>query len=398
MVLESSMAARFALQYDAPNYRRLIAGLPVILHCHHYNARLLRTIESSDLIDGRRLIVTAAEAVFAEHIRLALRPEDDLAARWAVGEQLYGHLGFGRIDLSRAAEGVVLGTASHFVEGWLAGLGRPERRVCSFTEGYVQGAVYAVTGELVRVREVECMAHGAAACRFELERGRSEPLARHERRPHGFEPRTGGAHVRSPNVDEQAILDALVAMPIFGGEDGLIPAFGVYLASMPADFYNRVCTGFVAEMQAIGRATTAVRLLVNAGEICGMNTFRGIMSSAEWDGLIAPMLRTHDDNLFAVIAVSNALGWGNWHVVALESGRALTLESLNGYEAIGARELCDPVTGPACHMLTGVAAGIMQLIYGEGRTEDRFGTYDVVEQRCIACGEATCVFHAERVA
>ena len=157
---------------------------------------------------------------------------------------------------------------------------------------------------------------------------------------------------------QQKIIGALVEMPITGGADGLIPAFGVYLASMPADFYNRVCISFVAEMRRVGRGTTAERLLVADAENCGMNTFRGIMSSAEWDGLVAPMLKERDDSLFAVIAISNALGWGNWHITALDPGESMAIESLNGYEAIGVRETIGAAVAPQCYMLTGVAAGV----------------------------------------
>jgi hypothetical protein len=394
----ATLTERLALHYDAPSYRRVIAGKDVILHCHHYNSRLQRTIESADLIDGKKLVVTAAESVFAEHLDLALRADDTPAARWAMAELLYRHLGFGALDFSRAAEGVVTASSSHFVEGWLAGLGRPDRRVCSFAEGYIQGAFHAVTGEPVYAREVECIAQGAAACRFEVSHERQEPIARNTKRALEFRPHAGGDYVRSPNIDEQKILDALVAMPIHGGEDGLIPAFGVYLACMPADFYNRVCIGFVEEMRRVGRGTTAERLLIADAENCGMNTFRGIMSSAEWDGLIAPMLREPDDSLFAVIAISNALGWGNWHVTALEPAQALGLESLNGYEAIGVREYLGRAAGPQCFMLTGVAAGIMELIYGEGALAERFGTYHTVEQGCIGCDGPVCRFEVERVA
>ncbi len=37
----------FALEYDQESYRRVIAGEEVILHCHHYNSRLQRTLEGA---------------------------------------------------------------------------------------------------------------------------------------------------------------------------------------------------------------------------------------------------------------------------------------------------------------------------------------------------------------
>jgi hypothetical protein len=55
--ISSSIAERLALRYDAPSGRRVIAGKDVLLHCHHYNARLQRSVEAADLVDGKRLIV-----------------------------------------------------------------------------------------------------------------------------------------------------------------------------------------------------------------------------------------------------------------------------------------------------------------------------------------------------
>lgn len=389
--------SRVAMQYEAATYRRRIAGHDVIIHCHHYNARLQRTVEGARGIDGRGILVGAAETVFADQIARALRPEDDEEARWRVVERLYRHLGFGRLDLSRVAEGEVSASSSHFVEGWLAGLERPQHNVCSFTAGYLQGAVFAVTGESVTVRELECMACGAARCRFTIERGPRAPVATNRKQP-AIDPPSAPSreYLRSPHVDEQAIIDAVVGMPMHGDEAGLIPAFSVYLANMPADFYNLLCIGFVEAMRATGRERTALRVLVSDAEHCGMNTFRGIMHSPEWDGLIAPMVRDKADALHAIIAISNALGWGDWHVTAHDA-RSLALESRYGYEAVGFREYRGLAPGPQCAMLTGVAAGVMELVYGEGTVEERYGTFASREEHCVACGEPSCGFAVTRV-
>lgn len=397
MSLHDELEPRLAMQYEPATYRRRIAGHDVIIHCHHYNARLQRTIEGARGIDGKGILVAAAEAVFSHQLAQAIRPEDDPARRAALAEQLYRHLGFGRIDLSELAAGTVTASSSHFVEGWLAGLGQSDHNVCSFTEGYVQGAVAAMTGEAVRVRETECMARGASRCRFDVVRGERPPVAVLRKGETIPPPReAGGPYLRAEHVDEQAIIDAVVGMPMVGDESGLIPAFSVYLASMPADFYNQVCIGFVEAMRALGRDKAAMRLLISDAEHCGMNTFRGIMHSPEWDGLIAPMVRDKSDALHAIIAISNALGWGDWHVTA-HTPQTLALESRYGYEAVGYRELRGRAASPQCAMLTGVAAGVMELVYGEGTVEERFGTFGSREERCVSCGEHSCNFAVERV-
>lgn len=392
-----NVADRFLLTYEPASYRRVIAGKDVIIHCHHYNSRIQRTVEGASRIDGKGILRESAEAVFHEQVRAALRPDDDAAQRLAVAAGLYAHLGYGTLDLAQVGEGRARATASHFVEGWLAGFGRPDQPVCTFTEGYLQGALHAATGELFEVREQACMAKGDPACEFSLTRGRAAPIAENRKRPPEFTPRTGGEFLHSPNVDEQKIIDALVAMPIHGNADGLIPAFSVYLANTPADFYNRVAIRFVEEMRAARREKAAKRMLVSDGEACAMNTFRGIMNSAEWDALVAPMLRELRDSMFALIAISNGLGWGNWHIVAHPGPRALSLESLNGYEAIGFREYRGAAPDPQCYMLAGVAAGLVELVYGEGTIAERLGTCVADERACIGCGAQACRFDVERV-
>lgn len=394
-VTESSIESRFALHYDPTTYRRVIAGKDVIIHCHHYNSRVQRTVEDASTIDGKAILRSSAETVFAEQIRAALREGDDASTKRAVAERLYAHLGYGRLDLSEVAVGRVRASASHFVEGWQAGLGKAERAVCTFTEGYLQAAIWVTTGALVEVRERECMAKGDPACVFELVEGRSQPIAPNGKHALDFVAKQGGAYLHSPNVDEQTIIDALVAMPVHGNAEGLIPAFSVYLANTPADFYNLVSIRFIEAMAAKKREKAAKRMLVADGETCAMNTFRGIMNSVEWEGLVAPMIREPRDNMFALVAISNALGWGNWHITAHPGPSSIAFESLNGYEALGFGEYRGRSEDPVCSMLTGVAAGLLELVYGTGTIAERIGTCSTQESACICQGHAACEFVVE---
>ena len=125
---------------------------------------------------------------------------------------------------------------------------------------------------------------------------------------------------------------------------------------------------FVEEMERVNLGRVARVQLMNDAESCAMNTFRGIMASAEWDALVAPMVRQRGDALFGILAVSNALGWGNWRAVAHEPEESLVLATVNGYEAAGYGELRGQASQPQCLMLTGVAAGLMELLYGMGRS------------------------------
>ncbi|MCC7383193.1 MAG: 4-vinyl reductase [Deltaproteobacteria bacterium] len=392
----SPLADRLTLHFDAELHRRLIGRTEVIIHCHHYNARLQRVVEEAAAIDGKALLVRCAEAAFAQFLARVIDAGDPIDTRWQMAGDLYAHLGFGRLDFAEVAGGVVRAPSSHFVEGWRACHSVQRSSVCSMTEGYLQAAVAVATGRPAHVREAECMFTGAPACRFEIDTTRTGGLESYERHPvpaaHGA---SGTSRISSPTVDEAKIVRALVEMPIRGNAHGLIPAFNVYLANTPADFYNLLAIRFVEEMERVQMGDIARRLLFDCAEACAMNTFRGILASAEWEALIAPMVREPADSLFGLIAVSNALGWGDWHVVEHVAEQRLTLASRNGYEATGFAEMRGAGSSPVCVMLAGVSAGIMELLYGRGTVQDRLGQYGGVETACRCRGEPECVFLSE---
>ena len=390
-------ATRFALDYREDEHRRHIAGAEVIIHCHHYNSRLQNVIEGASSVDGKAIITSAAEAVMREQLAVVLRGVEDDATRWQLASGLYAQLGFGVLDFGQVGQDLVSASSSHFVEGWSAGFSRVDRPVCSFTEGYVQAAVAAVSGDVVTATETRCLMQGADRCEFRIDRSRQTPMATNDKVVVDFTPQAIDRPNTTSNIDEDAIVSAVVGMPIYGNEEGLIPAFGVYLANTPADFYNQICIRFIEAMNAVGHGRSATRLLLFAGETCAMNTFRGIMHSPEWDALIAPMIKEQADELFALVALSNGFGWGNWFIADHEPRESLLMRSLNGYEALGYRQYRGQCASGQCLMLTGVSAGMMELIYGEGAIEERFGTYYSEEDECIASGEHRCDFQVEAV-
>lgn len=386
----------FELRYDWATHRRVISGKEVILHCHHYNSRIQHTVESATAVDGKSIIRSSAAVVFGDQITSALQGASGAAAQWQRARDLYAHLGYGDLDMSRVTDGIVEATSSHFVEGWNAGFPGRSEPVCTLAEGFIAGAHHAILGTAATVTETQCRIAGHPRCVFTVTAGAAGPRPAVDKRSVAFTRKDASVYPRQGNVDMNKIVSALVGMPIYGGDDGLIPAFGVYLASTPADFYNLVCIRFIEEMAQHGLARNAQRLLVADAETCAMNTFRGIMSSPEWDGLVAPMCRDEADRLFGIVAVSNALGWGNWYVLDQEPGAHMRIESMNGYEALGFRELRGPAQSAHCFMLRGVAAGIMALVYGTGSVSERFGSYAASEDECICKGDTACSFDVVR--
>jgi len=386
----------FDMHYNYDAHRRVIGGYEVAIHCHHYSARLQRTLESSKQVSGKQLFVQVAEHVFAHYLPHFFQPEHTMQEKWEIAESLYAHLGYGKLHLNQIEQGVATTTTSHFVEGWHAGFGERVEPMCSFTEGFLQGVIHAITGHTVYVQEQQCKISGEHDCLFRIEESRTEPLAHFQKYPVDFFPKSL-QHAVFSNIDEEKTIHSFAEMPIYGNKDGLIPAFGVYLSHTPVDFFNLVCILFMENMRQKNLFSAAKRLLVDTSENCAVNTFGGFMNSPEWQQLITPQIKDAQDPLFGIIALINALGWGNLRVLEFDSGERLVLESLNGYEALGFRTFRGLSQHPQCFMMLGVAAGIMELLYSEGTYQEKFGTFIAQETQCIACGADSCIFEVSRL-
>ncbi len=395
IVDRQNLSSRFNLHYESASYRRLIGKKEVVIHCHHYNARLQNIIEGTHQIQGKSIILSAAEEVFSDYIRDFIREEDDLQTKWQVAAQLYEHLGYGSLNFVRLDDDLITANSSHYVEGWKTGFQNAYRPVCTFTEGYLQGVIHGITEETVTVTETSCINAGDDCCRFKIDRTRTTSIIFSDKKAIAQKPLPTINYYNNSRIDEQKIIDALVDMPFVGNEQGLIPTFNVYLANTPADFYNLISIRFLEAMQQANLYNTAKELLLFAGEVCALNTLRGILISPEWFELVAPMVQEEADCLYGLIAVTNALGWGNWHIVEYEPEETLKLKALNGYEAMGYLEYRGQSQTAQCLMLTGVSTGIMELMHGEGTVEERVGTYASQETSCMCCGETSCVFEVE---
>ena len=210
-------------------------------------------------------------------------------------------------------------------------------------------------------------------------------------------------------IDERAVVSAIASLGIAGDEEGLIPAFGLYLTRHSADYYNRISYAVARELEGSGLEEDARALLVEAGHVCAFNTFGGIMQSAEWDAVVAPMIETREDWIVGMVAVVNAFGWGHWRVEKLEADRELVISIDNSYECTGWVRDYPLSKLSRCYLATGGAAGLMNLLYvgditkrptldeayyarlfrgGQGFTAD--------ETHCLARGDARCEVVARR--
>lgn len=364
------------LDADHGHRRHVVGGEPMVFHCHHYNTFLQRSIQDASYIDSEPFLVGAATEVAHAQLTDALEGIEDIPSRLAAAQTLYSWAGFGSVDLSdlEAGGGTVEAPSSHYVSAWQAKFGTPEGPVDLFTRGWLAGAAAAVFGgerDAYQATEQAGVATEAEIGTYRVDRETSPYPIRPsvgigsltEHRPHD---------VVANNVDYDGIYEALVSMPIQGDDQGLIPAFGVYLTHHYANYYNRISFEFERAMvDKFGSAGVEASrpLLVEAGHVCAFNTFGGIMKSAEWDALIRPTLQTKEDWVHGMVAAVNALGWGRWQVTEVDSTSA-TFVIHDDYESVGHLAMYGPSDHPVSYLAEGAVLGIMNLVY-RGKIADR---------------------------
>ena len=355
---------------DFRTNRRVVGGEAMILHCHHYNCFLQRSIQDAEYIDSAPILVgAAAEVAFAQLTNLLSRTPD-VAARKATVEALYRACGLGLIDLSGVTErgGEVRTRSTHHSIGWKEKFGPSRAPVAFFSTGFLAGALAAVYGlplADVQARQTACISTGAAEDVFLLGRGPANFTIFPPRQSPVFVP--VGNDIEPPtSVDRMAITRAVAGMPLPYNAEGLIPLFGLYLTRLPADYYNRISFAFEREMTAVaGRqgVETAANLFIEAGHVCAFFTMGGIMTSPEWDALVLPMLKTREDWVHGFLAwYYNGGGKYAAKVVELSPTQA-TFRVYNDYESIGYRRMYGAADHGVCYLHTAGFAGIMNLIY-----------------------------------
>lgn len=371
--------------YDKNYCRRKIYDQNVIVHCHRYNARMISTIEDTTQIDGKKIVLDSAEYSFGNILKTAMTGVSSKSEKIKIASDTYSYLGLGKLVLDSIDSGNVQAATSHIVSGWLATFGNVTRPVCSITAGYIRALAYLLNGTPVEVTETKCIGLGHEQCEFLISEKKGKPL---EENVTGFTfPKadvTGIKPIES-NVNSEHIHNTLFDMEFVGNDEGLIPMFNSYLASIPEDFYNLVSIKYVEELDKIHLRHFAQKRLIYAAEVCGMNTFYGIINSQEWEALVKPMLRDTKDMLVGMAAVATGLGWGKFFLEKVEDQNHMSFVTEYSYESVGYRKFRNlPAKDSTCLMFRGVTAGIVELTYSSGTLQEKFGTYDAIEPTCCA--------------
>ena len=185
-------------------------------------------------------------------------------------------------------------------------------------------------------------------------------------------------------INRTKIIESLSKTEITGDENGLIEGFNVYVNQMPSAFWNSFAERIY---KSVGEdfAEAADYLLTNCAGSCGYHTGYGIITSPEWNAVVAPMVeKVPEDILHGAFAVFTAWGWAKSEIVELIPNEKMVVRAYDYYESdivkVGRSDTC------GAFMIKGVSAAFMDLAYGKPYP-DGFGTFTCKQVKGIECGD-----------
>ncbi len=156
-----------------------LSGVPVAMHCHHYNINLQNMLETTLGPDGVDLMYKSAEESAYLMLREYFRHYPRLRSRKSkieVACSIYQNCGLGILYFVTLNEkgGKALSRSSHHVTGWLAKHGRRDTPGCHFTRGWIAGFCAMLYGRPLgtyNVTEHTCKMMRDEICTFEIKEG-----------------------------------------------------------------------------------------------------------------------------------------------------------------------------------------------------------------------------------
>lgn len=352
-----------------------VFGTSMVFHCNHYNRTLQQFVEDPDYVDSEGILLrSAAETVYRQTREFfRTHPDATYEDTLAFAEDLFTFCGFGTLDLSGVTRtgGVAYGPHSHYGEALKLNVGDRETPGEYLDRGFLAGVLAAAAERFdlpladgFVIEQPASISLGNRRNRFEIGTdGSYEWLEMVDPSPVRDLPSAPERDVET-QVDEAAIIEAVADLDLTGNDEGLIPAFGLYLTRNYADYYNKSSFRFLyAVAEEMDSIDVAVELLAETGHLCGFYTFGGIMTSPEWDAVVEPMIETSADWIHGMVAIINALGWGIWRVEELVPGRRLVIRAYDCYESLGHLRWFGEADRPVEFLVEGGATALMNLVY-----------------------------------
>lgn len=189
-------------------------------------------------------------------------------------------------------------------------------------------------------------------------------------------------------IDRKKIIEQMSKLEIMSDENGIIDGFNVLVNQLPAKFWNTFADRLISNADE-DMIEAKEYLLYNAAHECGYHTGYGIITSQEWEAVVAPMIeKVPEDILHGAYAVFTAWGWADSEIVELVPGEKMVVRAYDYYESDSVKYGKSPRMN--AYMIAGVSAAFMELAYaGEYDSKGKLvGTYECKQTKGIECGDS----------
>jgi hypothetical protein len=195
-------------------------------------------------------------------------------------------------------------------------------------------------------------------------------------------------------IDSKKIIEIASKLPIESNEKGIMAAFGVYAAINYNEFFFKVVSQAIHGMNTHS-VHTIEKKLYDAVLECGYHTFHGIRSSMHWREHIRPMISSPEDEVAALVAVTNIFGIGYIDIEELIPGERLVTIVKNAYDPGRYVKKYGLQPHGRCYMFSACTASYMDLVYSDPYPSG-IGKFHAKEITCRSAGDTICRFVAER--
>lgn len=130
-------------------HRVILSGLPIAMHCHHYNINLQKMLEDTLGEEGIRLLFRSAEEVSFygfESLLSQYKRIKTIKSKLEFAATIYQDCGLGIMHFKKVGPrgGRIVSPSSHHVTGWLAKHGRRKTPGCHFSRGWIAGVMEVI--------------------------------------------------------------------------------------------------------------------------------------------------------------------------------------------------------------------------------------------------------------
>lgn len=188
-------------------------------------------------------------------------------------------------------------------------------------------------------------------------------------------------------INRRKIIEQMSQIQVLPDDNGIIEGYNVLVTQLPADVWNsfaqRLTSSATEEM-----LEAKEYLLYNAAQECGYHTGYGIITSDEWNSVVAPMIeKAPEDILHGAYAVFTAWGWANSEIVELIPGEKMVVRAYDYYESDVVK--CGASDKFSAYMISGVSSAFMSLAYGGDYdpTGAPLGMFVCKQTKGIECGD-----------